>query len=79
MVANIGLCRLGLGMQCLYKCENEITAIQLVVCWAFMLREYLNTYVDEYRLVTVHTYGNFIVLHRWDYDPTSHSVILIQS
>ena len=34
-------------------------------CWSFMSLQNLRLYQDGYRLVTVHTHGDFIVLPHW--------------
>ena len=37
--------------------------------WSFMFWQHLRSYQDRYCLVTVHTYGDFIVLPNWETRP----------
>ena len=37
---------------------------RIVCCW-FTSQQHLRSYQDKYRIVTVHTHGDFRVLHHW--------------
>ena len=39
---------------------------RFVSCWSFTSWQHLGSYPDGYRVVTVHTHGNFIVLSHWE-------------
>ena len=46
------------------------------VCCCFTSWQHLRSHQDRYRLVIVHTHGDFIVLPHWDHDLLSHLVPL---
>ena len=60
------MCAIYLSEHTLQFTEAFVQAPTLVGFWCFTSFQHLWSYQDRYRLVTVHTHGNIIVLPTWE-------------
>ena len=49
-----------------FPLQFKIVVTWLISCWSFRSWQHLRSYSVRYRLVTLHTYGDYIVLPHWE-------------